>query len=114
MAEKWQDRVSINQTTLDRTDTKKYTALVPTLKLRDYDTKSTNKNGGNNNIVTVAEQIWKEQVWHSGKEYSVPASVPCTGDSINCSSFASWILYEYGFDEFAGDQHYTQQFYLEN
>lgn len=107
----WVDRVDINQTTYDRTDTKKYTALVPKLILKDNKTDSKTTNQQNKNIVAVAEKLWKEQVWHSGKDYG-GSNVPCTGSTIDCSSFVSWILYEYGYDEFAGDQHYTQQFYL--
>jgi len=71
--------------------------------------------GGNGDFLQVAESVWKE-ICTSGNfpYYAVPNTIPCTGPSVNCSSFVSWVLYKYGYTEFAGNQHYTQDFYLTN
>lgn len=69
--------------------------------------------GANGDFLTVAEKLWKEKIWHSGKTYG-GSSVPCTGGTIDCSSFVSWVLYEYGYKEFGGGQTVTQIFYLTN
>ena len=62
-------------------------------------------------FLQVAAKIWK-QVANGGYSYTLSGvSVPPTNNLIDCSSFVSWVLYEYGFkDEFGGGQHNTVVF----
>ena len=62
-------------------------------------------------FLQVAAKIWK-QVANGGYSYKLSGvSVPPTNNLIDCSSFVSWVLYEYGFkDEFGGGQHNTVVF----
>lgn len=69
---------------------------------------------GSSDFLKTAEKVWKE-VSTSGRYPTYGgSSVPCKGPTIDCSSFVSWVLYEYGYKEFAGAQHVTQQFYNTN
>lgn len=63
------------------------------------------------NFLQTASAIWK-QIANGGYSYSMSGvSVPPSGSYIDCSSFVSWVLYEYGFkDEFGGGQHNTVAF----
>ena len=40
--------------------------------------------------------------------------IPINGKLVDCSSFVSWVLYEYGYKEFAGKQHRTKNFMQTN
>ena len=64
------------------------------------------------NFLGVARDVWT-QVCNSNKTYG-PSSVPCTGSTIDCSSFVTWVLYEYGYTEFGGAQVDTSMFYNTN
>ena len=58
-------------------------------------------------FLEVALEVWTE-VCTSGKFTTYGgASIPCTGPTIDCSAFVSWVMYEYGYDEFAGGQKWT-------
>lgn len=65
---------------------------------------------GNGEFLEIAEQVWRE-VCTSGKftKYG-GSSIPCKGPTIDCSSFVSWVLYQYGYTEFGGAQVTSQGF----
>lgn len=66
---------------------------------------------GNGDFLEVAKEVWME-VCTSGRYTTYGGSnIPCTGPTIDCSSYVSWVLYEYGYTEFAGGQANTQIFY---
>lgn len=67
-------------------------------------------SGGNGDFLSVAGNVWKT-VCTSGR-YTIygGASIPVKGPTIDCSSFASWVIYEYGYTEFAGYQKNTSAF----
>lgn len=61
-------------------------------------------------FLETAKKVWME-VCTSGKftKYG-GSSIPCRGPTIDCSAFVSWVLYEYGYTEFAGGQTNTEGF----
>ena len=62
---------------------------------------------GGGAFLEVAQSLWKE-VCTSGKYYKYGGtSIPATGPYIDCSAFVSWVMYEYGYDEFSGWQKWT-------
>ena len=65
-------------------------------------------SGGGGNFLTVAQNIWKK-ICNGNYSYG-GSSIPCTGTTVDCSSYVSWVLYEYGYTDFKGGQHCTQQF----
>ena len=65
-----------------------------------------NSTGGE--FVAVAERLWKK-ICNGNYSYG-GSSIPCTGSTVDCSSYVSWVLYEYGYTEFRGGQHCTQDF----
>lgn len=61
-------------------------------------------------FLQVAARIWKKMV-DGNYSYRQGNSVPPSGNLIDCSTYVSWVLYEYGFkDEFGGPQHDTVSF----
>ena len=63
------------------------------------------------NIVETGKACWDYIVQNRDRYTYAGAAIPITGGStVDCSSFASWILYEYGYSDFGGWQHVTQQF----
>ncbi len=65
-------------------------------------------------LIDTATACW-QYIVDSGKYTYAGASIPITGGTtVDCSSYVSWILYEYGFEEFKGGQHCTQDFYNTN
>lgn len=65
-------------------------------------------------LIDTATACW-QYIVDSGKYTYAGASIPPTnGTTIDCSSYVSWVLYEYGFEEFAGGQHCTSEFYNTN
>lgn len=62
-------------------------------------------------FLETAKKVWTE-VCTSGKftAYGPSSGIPCTGGKIDCSSYVSWVLYEYGYTEFAGAQKDTSAF----
>ena len=56
-------------------------------------------------LVETATNCWKYIVEH-GSEYSYAgASIPCDkGRTVDCSAYVSWVLYEYGYEDFEGGQ----------
>lgn len=61
-------------------------------------------------FLNKAKDVWM-QVCTSGKYTRYGgSSIPCQGPTIDCSSFVSWVLYEYGYTEFAGWQTTTVGF----
>lgn len=70
--------------------------------------------GGNSTVLKKAEELW-QIVCNSGKYTKYGgSSIPCNGPTIDCSAFVSWVLYECGYQEFAGWQHDTSSFYNTN
>ncbi len=67
------------------------------------------------NFLQTASTIWKK-IANGGYSYSMSGvSIPPSGSYIDCSSFVSWVLYEYGFkEEFGGGQHNTVAFLTTN
>ena len=66
------------------------------------------------NLIDTATACW-QYIVDSGRYTYAGASIPPTGGStIDCSSYVSWVLYEYGYEEFGGGQHCTEQFYNTN
>ena len=59
-------------------------------------------------FLAVAEKIWKK-ICNGNYSYG-GSSIPCTGTTVDCSSYVSWVLYEYGYDDFKGGQHCTMHF----
>ena len=65
-------------------------------------------------FLEVAKQCWV-QVCTSGKYTTYGGtSIPAKGPNIDCSSYASWVLYEYGYKDFKGDQQTARSFYQTN
>ena len=64
--------------------------------------------GGGGDFVAVAERIWK--IICNGNYSYGGSSIPCTGTTVDCSSYVSWVIYEYGYSEFKGGQHCTSNF----
>ena len=62
-------------------------------------------------VLPVAERIWK-QVVNGNFTYNAENTeqIPITGNYIDCSSYVSWVLYELGYKDFAGNQHRTKNF----
>lgn len=69
---------------------------------------------GGGAFLEKATEVWN-QICTSGRYTAYGgSSIPCTGPTVDCSSYVSWVLYEYGYTEFAGWQTVTQGFYLTN
>lgn len=78
-----------------------YTSAQAEEELKQYMTL------GGGAFLEVAQSVW-EEVCTSGKYYTYGGtSIPATGPSIDCSAFVSWVMYEYGYDEFSGWQKWT-------
>lgn len=72
---------------------------------------STNSGG---DFLEVAKKCWVT-VCTSGKYTTYGgSSIPAKGPTIDCSSYVSWVLYEYGYKDFKGWQHTAQTFYQTN
>lgn len=68
----------------------------------------------NGDFLGVAKKVWTT-VCTSGKYTRYGgSSIPVNGPNIDCSSFVSWCLYEYGYKEFGGWQKTSQIFYTTN
>ena len=62
-------------------------------------------------LVETATNCWKYIVEHGSTYSYAGASIPITGGTtVDCSSYVSWVLYEYGYDDFEGGQHDTAAF----
>lgn len=62
-------------------------------------------------FLQVASRIWSKIANGGYKYYMDGLSVPPPEGLVDCSTFVSWVLYEYGFkDEFGGAQHSTVSF----
>lgn len=59
-------------------------------------------------FLAVAKNVWTT-VCNGNYSYG-GSSVPCTGTTIDCSSYVSWVLLEYGYTDYAGVQHNTTNF----
>lgn len=64
--------------------------------------------GGGGEFYNVAKQVWTE-VCQRFTKYG-GTSIPPSGTTIDCSSYVSWVLYEYGYTEFEGWQRTTGDF----
>jgi hypothetical protein len=62
-------------------------------------------------FLETAKNCW-EYIVDAGRYSYAGASVPVNnGSTVDCSSYVSWVLYEYGFEDFKGGQHTASQFY---
>jgi hypothetical protein len=62
-------------------------------------------------FLQTAQNCW-EYIVNSGNYTYGGASVPVSnGTTVDCSSFVSWVLYEYRYEDFGGGQHSASQFY---
>ncbi len=62
-------------------------------------------------LVETATNCWKYIVDNGSTYTYAGASIPITsGTTVDCSSYVSWVLYEYGYDDFEGGQHDTYAF----
>ena len=65
-------------------------------------------------LIETATACW-EYIVNKGYYTYAGASIPITGGTtVDCSSYVSWVLYEYGYEDFKGGQHCTQDFYNTN
>lgn len=65
-------------------------------------------------FLEVARTCW-ETICNSGKYTTYGGtSIPAKGPNIDCSSYVSWVLYQYGYQDFKGWQHTAQTFYQTN
>lgn len=63
-------------------------------------------------ILEVAQKIWQQVA--AGDYVYGGSSIPNTGNTVDCSGYVSWVLYELGFDDFGGWQHTTGTFISTN
>ena len=86
-------------------------SAYPNIKeIKKFGCDTTTEETGNS-FTQTASTVWKK-IANGGYSYSMSGvSIPPSGSYIDCSSFVSWVLYEYGFkDEFGGGQHNTVAF----
>ena len=69
---------------------------------------SSNNQNDAGDFLKLAADLWGVIV--NGSYTYGGSSVPVSGSTVDCSSFVSWVLYEYGYNDFKGYQHITQQF----
>ena len=62
-------------------------------------------------FLAVAQSVWKK-ICNGNYTYG-GSSIPCTS-TVDCSSFISWVIYEYGYSDFKGGQKSTVTFMEEN
>ena len=63
-------------------------------------------------FLKTAENVWKEIVLGDRYfTYGNANQIPPTGSKIDCSAYVSWVIYEYGYKDFAGWQHVTKTLY---
>ena len=67
-------------------------------------------------ILNKSKEIWKLMVsgdrnFKYQEVNNNPIQIPITGSGCNCSAYVSWVLYEYGYKDFKGDQVRTREFY---
>lgn len=62
-------------------------------------------------LIETATACW-DYILDNASTYSYGgASIPVSdGSTVDCSSYVSWVLYEYGFEEFKGGQHTSESF----
>ena len=68
-------------------------------------------NSSGTKVLPVAEKLWHQVVsgdFHYNAENT--EQIPINGNLIDCSSYVSWVLYEMGYKDFAGNQHRTKNF----
>lgn len=62
----------------------------------------------------TAKRVWKEIVTgnrHFTYNANIYNDIPITNSYCDCSSYVSWVLYEYGYEDFKGKQNKTWNFY---
>lgn len=67
-------------------------------------------------FLNTAKKVWNWVVLGDRKfKYQEvnnnPIQIPITGSGCNCSAYVSWVLYEFGYTDFKGDQLRTNHFY---
>ncbi len=85
-----------------------YNTMIEYISMRGQNRELLANDGGSftaSTLVDTARNCWTYVVEH-GQEYSYAgASIPCNeGRTIDCSSYVSWVLYEYGYEDFKGGQ----------
>lgn len=72
---------------------------------------STNNDPNSQELVSIAETLWKK-IYNGKFKYNAENTekIPLNKNLVDCSSFVSWILYEYGYKDFSGNQHRTKNF----
>lgn len=66
------------------------------------------RTASSSDLIEVAKRCW-EKICHGNYSYG-GATIPINGSTVDCSSYASWVLYEYGYTDFRGGQTCTQGF----
>ena len=92
-----------------------YTQIIlseyPSIKSLKKANCSNTKEPVDNGFVQVAQKIWREIANGNYSYYMDGLTVPPPKGLVDCSTFISWVLYEYGFkEEFGGYQHNTLSF----
>lgn len=64
-------------------------------------------------FLSTAQGVWK-QVCSKFTTYGGAGHIPPYGNTMDCSAYVSWVLYEYGYEEFEGSQEWTGGFYEKN
>ena len=105
-----------------------YDPVSGTLNTDDLNNNNNNKNEGpgtsssyaNNvtsdtaKLIQVAEKVWLGIV-HGGYTYEAGSNqVPARPPHVDCSTYVSTVLYEFGYKDFAGLQHHTKEFMQTN
>lgn len=63
-------------------------------------------------FLDTSKRIWTKIVTSVPTfKYRVPNDIPITTHYCNCSSYVSWVLYEYGYKDFEGTQKRSTYFY---
>ena len=78
----------------------------------EYDKTHT---GTSSDFVGVAKKVWEEIVLGKRKfTYHQGNNIPITTSYCDCSSYVSWVIYEYGYEDFKGYQRNTHGLYTTN
>ncbi len=69
-----------------------------------------NVTGDTKKLIEIAEEVWLSIV-HGGYSYEAGSNhVPISPPYVDCSSYISTVLYNFGYTGFAGMQHHTKEF----
>ncbi|MCR5186104.1 MAG: CHAP domain-containing protein [Clostridia bacterium] len=80
---------------------------LPTNKLTARGQSSRTSQYRKSTFLETSQACW-EYIVDAGRYSYAGASIPVDqGSTVDCSSFVSWCIYEYGYDDFGGAQHCT-------